>query len=168
MDFLEYGKIINTHGIRGELKVDVYCDDFIADQIDEVFIDGAKHEIVSVRYHKGFALVTLKDISDLNQAMALKNKLMMFDKACVELPEGEYFIADLIGFDVFDRITQKNIGKLKRVSVLPGLFFVVLNLSRAARRAAFSTKKYGRGIAFCARMEYNRVKGRAPAKRRKL
>ena len=94
----KYGKIINTHGIRGELKVDVYCDDFVADQIDEVFIDGAKHEIVSVRYHKGFALVTLKDISDLNQAMALKNKLMMFDKACVELPEGEYFIADLIGF----------------------------------------------------------------------
>ncbi len=119
MDFLEYGKIINTHGIRGELKVDVYCDDFIADQIDEVFIDGAKHEIVSVRYHKGFALVTFKDISDLNQAMTLKNKLMMFDKACVELPEGEYFIADLIGFDVFDRRTQKNIGKLKRVDEMP-------------------------------------------------
>ena len=51
--------------------------------------------------------------------MALKNKVIYFDKDSIKLKEGQFFISDIIGFDVFDERSSKIIGKLYRVDELP-------------------------------------------------
>lgn len=118
--FLEAGQIVNTHGIRGEVKIVPWCDtpEFLCD-FDVLYLDGKPVSVESARAHKGNVIVKLAGISDVNAAMCLKNKVVSIDRTDVELPEGRHFIADLIGLEVRDADSGAVLGVLDDVLTLP-------------------------------------------------
>jgi len=108
------GEIVNTHGVRGELKVIPLVDN-AEDLCDYTyyFIEGEKHETESVRFHKNFALIKIKGIDDINTAERLKGKFLELSREDLKpLPEGRYYICDLIGLEVND----EKIGKLGTIN----------------------------------------------------
>lgn len=119
-ELLECGRIINTHGVRGELKIDPWCDSpVLFEQLSCLYIDGTAYPILQSRPHKGFVLCKLEGIDSLDQAMTFKNKVVHLDRSQVELEDGTYFIADIIGFSVYDKRTQQVIGSLEEVRPSP-------------------------------------------------
>ncbi len=119
MKLMEGGKIVNTHGIRGEVKIQPWCDsaEFLC-EFDVYYIDGAPVKVVTARAHKGCVLAKLDGINDINAAMCLKNKIVQVDRSGLTLPEGQYFISDLLGLTVVTE-TGEEIGKIKDVLNLP-------------------------------------------------
>ena len=102
-ELLECGKIVNTHGIRGEVKIIPWADDaeFICD-LPTLYIDCKPFTVRNARPHKGNAIVLLEGIDDMNTAMLLKNKVVYLHRDDVELDEDAFFLADVIGLDVVD------------------------------------------------------------------
>lgn len=120
LNLLESGEIVNTHGIRGEVKINPWCDtpDFLLD-FDKFYIDGKAVEVKSARVHKNCVLASLKGVDDVNSAMALRGKVISVNKDEVELEDGQYFISDLVGLEVFDSESASIVGKIVDVLNLP-------------------------------------------------
>ena len=133
--FLETGKITGTHGLKGEVRVQPWADspEFLA-EFDELYLDkGAKKiGITSSRVHKNMLIMKIKGIDTVEQyhrqpaggqgvdtveqADALRNKVLYMNRDDVELEDGAYFIQDLIGLDVIDDDTGERLGRLDDVS----------------------------------------------------
>lgn len=102
MELIEVGQIVNTHGIRGEIKINPWTDD-IEDLLDlDVFYDkdAKPFKVETSKVHKNVLIVKFKEISTMNDAEKLKGKTIFTEK--VPLPEGRYYIKDLIGLSVFE------------------------------------------------------------------
>lgn len=114
--FLDAGKIVNTHGIRGEVKVYPLCDgpEFLL-EFDRFFIDGEEIEVIASRVHKNTTLLRLKNIDHIDEAERLVGKIIKINCDDIELEEDRYFIEDLIGIKVADIDTGKEYGTLKNV-----------------------------------------------------
>ena len=69
---VECGKIVNTHGIAGEVKIENYCDDGFFKRIAAVTVGTEKYRILSSRTHKGFVLAKLEGVNTVEAAMSLK------------------------------------------------------------------------------------------------
>ena len=114
---LEIGQIINTFGIKGEVKVFPLTDNINRfDDLEKVYIkaknDSKLYYIESIKYHKNMVLIKFKDINTVEQAELLRNSYIEIDREqAIPLKEGEYFIADLIGLDVYTD-EDKLIGKV--------------------------------------------------------
>lgn len=105
-DFLEAGQIVGTHGIKGELRVNPWCDapDFLM-QFKTLYFDvkGEKPiKVVSSRVHGNVALITLEGTDSVEKASALHNKVLYLKRSDAKLKENSYFIAELIGCRVVD------------------------------------------------------------------
>ena len=104
---LEIGQIVNTFGIKGFVKIYPYVDDITRfDDLEDVYILQKKQEtklkIEEVKYQKNMVLVKFKGIETVEQAENLRNAYVEIDrKDAIPLEEGQYFIADLLGLDVF-------------------------------------------------------------------
>lgn len=127
MDILECGKVLNTHGVRGELKVDNYCDEGFFKKIKKATIGGIEYRIKSARDHGAFVLLTLEGIETVEQAMLLKNKAITIPRADLKLKKGEYLYQDLYGFDVYDLRSETVIGRLKEVLERPASMVYVID-----------------------------------------
>ena len=106
-DYLRIGKIINTRGIKGEFKVLPLTDDISRfDDLKYVLIDDdmlMKADVEYVGYYKGLVFLKLKGIDDINDAEKYKGMyLLVARKDAIKLPEGRYFICDIIGLEVYD------------------------------------------------------------------
>ncbi len=124
--YLEAGKIINTFGVRGEVKLDPWCDsaEFLK-PLKTLYIDGAPRAVASSHVHKGMLIIRFADVEDVNGAMLLKNKIVYFARSDVHLPKGRHFVADLLGAVVVDE-QGAEIGKLTEVLDMPaGQVYVV-------------------------------------------
>lgn len=119
MEFIEAGKIVNTHSVYGELKVQPWSDtdDFLCD-FDVVYIDGKPFEVERARVHKTCLLLKLAGINTINEAQKYRNKCVCVDRDEVELDDGAYFIADLEGLAVIDS-DGTELGKIQEVLTLP-------------------------------------------------
>jgi 16S rRNA processing protein RimM len=119
-DYLEAGKIINTHGIRGEVKIQPWCDEpeFLM-ELDTLYVGGKAMKVKSTRIHKGNVLAMLEGINSIEDAEPLKNQIVYVSREDVELPEGRHFIADLIGLTVRNADTGEELGKLTDVLDYP-------------------------------------------------
>lgn len=96
--YIEAGRIVNTHGIRGEVKIQVWLDSpELLSRFKTVYIDGKPVKIRSARVHKGFVIAAPEGVDDINTAMSLKNKIVYIDRADAKLGKGEYFLCDIIG-----------------------------------------------------------------------
>ena len=115
---LEAGRIVNTHGVRGEVKIESWCDtpDFLC-SFDVLYIDDAPVNVLRARPHGACVLAALEGVTDIDRAISLRGKVVFIDRDQVELPNGQYFIADLLGMTVRDDATGEEVGKL--VEVLP-------------------------------------------------
>ena len=67
--------------------------------------------------HKGFVLILFDQVSDMNTAQTLKNKILYADKSDFSLQEDEYFIEDIIGLQVIDVDTHENYGQIEEVLI---------------------------------------------------
>ena len=111
--FLEAGKIVRTHGVRGELVLECWADspEFLAG-LKHLYFDGG---LVSSRVHKGRVLLKLQGVDTVEQGDALRGKVLYLDRDDVELPEGRYFLQDLIGLKAVDGNTGREYGVLQEV-----------------------------------------------------
>jgi 16S rRNA processing protein RimM len=118
--FIETGKIVNTHGVRGQIKLEPWSDDaaFICG-LKRLFISDREYEIAECKIHRSLVILTLEGVSDLDAAIRLKNKIAYIDRDDVSLPAGEHFIQDLIGLQAIDSNTGAPVGKISDVLSLP-------------------------------------------------
>ena len=117
--YIEAGKIVNTHGVKGEVKIQVWLDspDFLK-TFKRIYIDGKAVKIMSARVHKDFLIALLEGVNDVNEAMCLKNKTVYIDRKDAKLPRGAYFLQDIIGAKVFDE-TGNDVGTLTDIMETP-------------------------------------------------
>ena len=110
---LKVGKIVNTHGIKGEVKVIPLTDDPRRfDYLDHVLINGEEVKVEKCKYQKDRVIVKLENINSIEEAERLKEKFMEVEREnAVELEEDCYFFADLKECTVFDT-NDKEIGKI--------------------------------------------------------
>lgn len=114
--YLEGGQIVNTHGVRGEVKLTSWCDtpEYLA-AIPTYYIDGAPVKVRAARVHKGSVIAALEGVDDVDAAMRLKGKTICLSRADARLPEGQFFLADLMGLDVVDADSGGKLGVLEDV-----------------------------------------------------
>ena len=117
--FIEAGKIVNTHGVRGEVKIQVWLDspEFMK-KFKTVYIDEMPFKMLSARTHKDMLIALLDGITDVNAAMCFKNKTVYIDRKDARLPRGSFFLQDIIGADVIDE-NGNEIGKLTEIMETP-------------------------------------------------
>lgn len=118
------GKIVNTHGIRGEVKVKRISDfeeRFSAGE--KVYIEAEKEliplTIAAHRVHKGFDLIQFKEFNNINDVEKYKGSMLQINKEqLTELDEHEFYYYEIIGCDVFTQ-DNEHIGKIKEI-LAPG------------------------------------------------
>ena len=119
-DFLEIGQIVNTFGVKGMVKVVPFTDDVERfENLKSVFLEKnnkiEKKEIEETKYHKNMILVKFKNVETIEEAEKYVNSYLKVDREnAIELEEDEYFIADLLGSEVY---TDENVllGKLEEI-----------------------------------------------------
>ena len=118
--YLEAGKIINTHGIAGEVKIMPWADDaaFLLD-FDTFYLDGRPVKCLSARVHKNFLLAKLEGVTDVNDAMKLRDRIICIDREDAVLEDGAFFLADLIDLPVKDAETGALLGRITEVLTPP-------------------------------------------------
>lgn len=113
MDYIQVGKIINTHGIKGELKAIPLTDNAKRfDELKTIYIgeDKTKVSIETVWYKKKFIMLKIKGYNDINEVLQFKDKFIYIDEEDkIALPEDAYFIFDIIGCKVIE-INGNEIG----------------------------------------------------------
>lgn len=118
MNYTIVGKIINSHGIKGEVKVYPMTDDIERfSNLEKAYIGDSKKEVhlKSVKYHKGFPILGFEEFDDINQILKYKDELIYIDDMDrIILPANHYFLYDLIDCQVFDTKDNK-IGFIKDV-----------------------------------------------------
>lgn len=115
--YLEIGRIVNTHGVRGDVKVQPWCDspDFLA-EFDTLYRqDHSPISILSAKVHKGCVLMHLAGIDTIEQAQLLRGTTLYLNREEVELEEGAFFIQDVIGLPVYDERIGREIGVVREI-----------------------------------------------------
>ncbi len=112
-DFIYIGKIVNTHGIKGEIRI---ISDF--EKKDKVFIKGMpiyigrkkeKEIINTYRHHKNFDMITMDGYFDINQVLRYKGLYVYVKKEDLHLEDGEFLETDLIDLKVLVDNEEKGI-----------------------------------------------------------
>ncbi len=116
--YIECGKIINTHGFRGGVKIDPWCNspyDFAS--LKRIFVEEngvyKEKKIIKASVFKQFVISELEGVADMDAAIALKNTVIYAKREDFSLEDGEYFISDLIGLSVIDADNGTVYGTLK-------------------------------------------------------
>ncbi|MCX7950883.1 MAG: ribosome maturation factor RimM [Clostridiales bacterium] len=118
--YLKIGQIINTHGIKGEVKVYPLTDDIKRfNKLKFVFIkekdEYKKIDVEGVKYFKNLVILKLQGIDTMNDAEKVKKIYLYIDREnAVKLEKDAYFIADLIGLDVYT-LEGECLGKITDV-----------------------------------------------------
>ena len=117
---IEAGRIVNTHGVRGEVKIEVWLDSpqFFKSFKRLVLETGEEKKILSAKTQKGFVIAALEGVGDFNAAMALKGKTVSVHRVDAALPHGAFFLQDIIGARVVDE-DGNEIGTLTDVMETP-------------------------------------------------
>ena len=102
MEKIKIGKIVNTVGLKGEVKVYNYSDSIeIYETIESIYVEDRLTVIENVRAQKNMVILKLEGADDRNAAEALRGKeLYITEDDLPELPEGQYYVRDLIGLSV--------------------------------------------------------------------
>ena len=115
-EYLEAGKIVNTHGIRGEVKIMPYTDvPELLCEFDRLFLNKQEIFIERARVAKGMVIAKLEGVDTPEQAEKLRNKILYMHRDDLELDDDTYFIQDLIGVEVRDVGTGEVYGKITDV-----------------------------------------------------
>ena len=119
-EYLECGKIANTHGVRGDVLIESWCDSpKVLASLKTVYTEknGVYTPITlqKTSVYKGRVMATLAGVSSLEDAAALKNTVVFAARADLPLAEGDFFVQDLIGLPVYELATKEKYGVLSDV-----------------------------------------------------
>lgn len=118
--YIETGKIVGTHGIRGMVRVQPWSDsgEFLS-HFKYFYLDEKgekKLEVKSSKPHGNIVLMALKNVGTIEAAERLRNSVIYIDRKDVKLPEGRYFISDLLGCAVYDADSAELLGEITDIS----------------------------------------------------
>ena len=116
--FLDSGKIVGTHGIKGEVRIDPWCDspEFLC-AFKKLWLDENGKELIEVksRPHKNIALAKIKGVDTIEAAAKYRGKVVYINRDDINLAEGVHFVQDLIGLEVKDADNGRVYGKISDV-----------------------------------------------------
>ena len=119
MEYVYLGKIVNTHGIKGEVRLlsQIRYKDRIFVKGMPIYIGHARvHEVIDgYRVHKNFDMITLKGYSNINEVLKYKGEAVYINRDDLRLEEGEFLDTDLIGMKVF--MDSKERGIVKKILI---------------------------------------------------
>ena len=115
--FLEVGKIVGTHGLNGEVRVECWCDgpEFLCYFKNLYYKEGAEKIQIKGRPHKNIALVKIKGVDTIEQADMLRGTVLYINRDDIQFEDGINFVQDLLGCDIKDVDTGVSYGKLTDV-----------------------------------------------------
>ena len=117
--YLEACKAVTTHGVMGEIKVELWCDDaaFLSrfKTLYRTPEGGNPIGLKNVRAHKNMALITLDGVTDMDAARAMVGQVFYINRKDAKLPKGHYFKVDLLGCSVVDADTGRVYGTIEKV-----------------------------------------------------
>lgn len=119
--FLEAGKVVGTHGVRGEMRMECWCDSpETLSKIRTLYLDeaGSQSLAIKARPHKSMALLKVEGVDTVDQAETYRGRVLYLSREDVKLPEGRYFISDIIGLEVRDAATGQVYGEIFDVSAV--------------------------------------------------
>ena len=114
------GKIVTTHGVRGEVKLYPWCDDpemFL--DIETIYLDAKGQKplaLEGVRFAKNMPLLKIEGVNSIDEAAKLRDKIIYIHRDDIPMEEGEYLIQDLMGLQVVDADDGHLYGELTQVS----------------------------------------------------
>ena len=120
LEMIKIGRIVNAHGIHGEVRVQPRDGDpaFLT-RFKTFYIDGQPVSPTANHVHKSLVLMKFPGVEDMNAALTYKDKDLYIRRADARLPEGAYFDDELLGMGVFDAATGEELGKLTAVENYP-------------------------------------------------
>ena len=118
--FLETGQITSTHGVRGEVRVQPWCDspEFLT-RFSTLYLDQEGNRPITVekaRVNGNVAVLKIQGINTIEQAQCYRGKTLYMKRCDVALPKGHYYIQDLIGCCVYDADADIVYGHISDVS----------------------------------------------------
>ena len=104
--YLEIGQIVSTHGIRGEVRINPWCNgpEFVK-KFKTLYKDSDGREsfkVVSCRPHKNVAIAKFEGVDTVEMAQNLKNTVLYIKREDANLPQGEWLISEIFGCNVID------------------------------------------------------------------
>ena len=117
-EFLEAGKVVGTHGVRGELRVEPWCASAeFRPQFKTLYWEKGRVpvKVLGARVHKSLVLLRLEGVEPASQGDMLRGKILYLARKDAKLPEGRYFIQDLIGMQIQDAASGQVYGQLQEV-----------------------------------------------------
>ncbi len=128
--YLEAGQIVNTHGVRGEVRIQPWADEaaFLT-RFRRFYMDGRPVGVRSCRVHKDMCVAALEGVDDVNAAMVLKGKVLFIDRDDAHLPAGTVFLQDILGARVVDEAGTE-LGILDDVMAEPAASVLVVKGER--------------------------------------
>ncbi len=118
---LEAGRITGTHGLKGEVRAESWCDspeDLC--KLKRLYIDGEMRKVASARVQGRMVLLKLKGTDTIDDAEALKGKTIEAAREDLKLSPGSYFITDCENATVIDYDSGETIGKVTNILFYPG------------------------------------------------
>lgn len=120
MDLIETGRIVNTHALRGEVKIEPWADSAEAFcRFTRLFLDGEERAVERARVQKGFVIAKLAGIDDVEDAEKVKNHIVYVPREDIDLEEGGYLISDLVGLRAVDT-EGAELGRIIDILTPPG------------------------------------------------
>ncbi len=118
--YIEAGKIVGTHGVRGEMRVQPWCDStaFLT-KFKVLYLDKDGNEsikLLSSRSHGNVCLIKVAGCETIEQAERYRGRVLYIDRNDCKLEKGRYFVTDIIGCEVFHFETNEYLGKVCDVS----------------------------------------------------
>lgn len=116
--YLEIGKIVSVFGIRGEVKVQPWCDspEFLCEFDTLYYKSGTPVNVVRARVQKNIVVMKIEGVDTVEEAQKLRNRILFMDREEVELEEGSYFVQDLISLKVVDADSGEEYGVITDVT----------------------------------------------------
>jgi len=121
LEFITAGQIVNTHGVRGEVKLlpQPGIDAKIIARCKTVYIDGEAVVPRTRRIHKGCVLLTLPGVEDMDTALTYKNRTVLMKRRDLKLEKGQFFDEELIGVEAKNAATGEVLGTVAEVLDYP-------------------------------------------------
>ena len=120
LETINVGRIVNAHGIKGEVRVQPRDGDpYFLTEFKTFYIDGKPVTPTSNHVHKSLVLRKFPGVDDMNAALTWKDKVLYIRREDAHLPEGEYFDDELLGVEVYDEATGALLGEIKQVETYP-------------------------------------------------
>lgn len=119
-EYLEAGKIVNTHGVKGNVKIESWCDSpSVLASLKKIYFKRKNGEYIPIDVessfvHKGHAIMSLSGIDDIDDALKYKGALVFAARKDIPIKDGSVFVCDLVGLPVIDADSGEVYGKVVR------------------------------------------------------